>query len=151
MPFPSPELFPPFYPGSTPPKSEGFGENEFPVTITDEFTNPTGRWFHYYAPPVLQRGAIRNQRHVNIRSFVKERRAIHVSMFIMDQFKMSDLDQQTIANFTVDTAHALVYAESNEEWTYGTVKRQSDRNMWNGIKVTCKASEETVTQSVIPV
>jgi hypothetical protein len=153
MPFPSSEIYPSegLYPGSTPPKSEGFGDSEFPVVITDEFSYPNGRWFHYYAPPVLQRGAVRNQRHVNIRSFVSERRSIHVSMFVMDQFDMYALDGETIAHFTQDTAKALVYAESDESWTYGTVKRQSDRNNWNGITVPCKANTETITQSVIPV
>lgn len=55
-----------------------------------------------------------------------------------------------ISRYTKDTtppAHVVVIG--NENWTFGTVAPQSDRNNWNGISVVCAANQVTPTQSVI--
>lgn len=154
MPFPSTTLFPSetLYPGTPFEPIDGLGHSEFPIDITDEFSYPQGRWYHYDAVPEIQKRALRNQRHVNIRSFVDERRSSEVTMLFMDRLTMYDLDDRHLADFSIDSiSPARIVVQENERWTNGTVKKQSDRNHWNGISVVCNTSVSnlTTTQSVI--
>lgn len=126
--------------------------SDFPVIITDEFYETDGQWFQYDAVPTSQRGALRTQKHTNIRSFVNDSRAAEVIMLYMDRLTMHDLDGKALSDFTVDAATpASVIVLANEQWSNGTVGPQSDRNNWNGISVTCDTSKSnlTITQSVI--
>lgn len=118
--------------------------------ITDEFAEPNGEWTDYQSIVPEQNEAIRTQKHVDIRSFVPDKPAIQVSMFVMDGKTMLDLDGGEISLFTHDSIpSATIFIANNEGWTYGTVGPQSDRHNWNGIKAKCPAGQVTTTQSVI--
>lgn len=121
-----------------------------PINITDEFTEPMGQWTNYAAIPTSQQVALRNQRHVNIRTFSSADRATPVVMLWMDRFQMFDLDGESLGTFSSD-GDAKLIVQRDEAWTNGTVKRQTDRNNWNGITVTCDTttSNLTTTQSII--
>lgn len=173
------------------------------IELTDEFTEPTGEWENYSAINREQNGALREQKHVDIRSFVPDKPAAQVNMLLMDRLTMYSLDgfAGPLWNSTVEyligdvveyetggnkktyraiaastnkvptetsywteiespgaklarissnaTPPARVIVKNNEGWTYGEVGPQSDRNMWNGLKMTCKANQTTTSQSVI--
>lgn len=121
------------------------------VEITDEFLDPLGEW-DGYSSITTQNEALREQKHVDIRSFVPDQPAAQVTMYFLDRLTMSALDKSEIGTLSSDASpSAKVTVVNNEGWTFGTVGPQSDRNNWNGIKVECDPaiSVITTTQSVI--
>lgn len=125
-------------------------ESEFPIEITDEFTDPFGRWLNYNVIPLVQEEQLKVQEHVDIRSFVPEKPSAQVTMFLMDRLTMFSLDGGELGLYSHDTTpSAKVIVINNEGWTFGSVGPQTDRNNWNGIKVECAANQTTTTQSVI--
>lgn len=123
-----------------------------PIDITDEFLDPAGEWTNYDAIPFNQEEALREQKHVDIRSFVPDLPSARVTMLLTDRLTMFDLDGKEIATLSSGTfPPARVIVVNNEEWTFGTVGPQTDRNNWNGISVECDPaiSSITTTQSVI--
>lgn len=174
------------------------------VEITDEFADNLGEWFGYASIDQTQQTALREQKHVDIRSFVPDQPAAAFNMLFMDRLSMYNLDgfigkpwNATITYQIGDVVEyetggvkkvyraietstnkvpnsnpsfwteipspgaklsrissnaspaARVIVQGNEQWTFGEVGPQSDRNNWNGIKVTCKANQTTTTLSVI--
>lgn len=125
------------------------------IELTDEFNQPTGEWIGYSSIDREQNEALRNQKHVDIRSFVPDLPAARVNMLFMDRFAMYTLDGEggkgtELAQYSSDStppAHMVVV--NNESWTFGEVGPQEDRNNWDGITVTCKAGQVTTTQSII--
>jgi hypothetical protein len=121
-----------------------------PAEITDEFLESYGGWENYDALPGGANEALRNQEHVDIRSFVPDKPATQVTMLLMDRLAMGNLDNTELGVYTSNaTPPATVIVVNNEGWTYGDVGPQADRNNWNGITVNCAAEAITTTQSVI--
>lgn len=91
MSWPSPTLFPSLttFPAFI-PRTNIDGTSI--VEITDEFVEPTGEWKGYTAIPIAQETALREQKHVNIRSFVPDLAAAQVTMLLMDRLTMFYLD-----------------------------------------------------------
>lgn len=122
------------------------------VEITDEFTEANGEWSGYSAINQTQNQGLREQKHVNLRSFQPYKLSAQIKMLLLDQFTMFALDNTELATYSsTESVKAKIAIVNNENWTYGTVAPQSDRNNWYGIKVECdpEVSSVTTTQSVI--
>lgn len=120
------------------------------VEITDEFTEPLGQWLNYDAISLNQEEQLRDQKHVDIRSFVPDLTSAQVTMFMMDRLTMFSLDEGELGMYSHDALpSARIIVLSNEGWTFGSVEPQADRNNWNGISFKCEANQTTTTQSVI--
>lgn len=149
---PSSNLFPSFalFPNEFSLHSDSKEKGEFPVEITDEFIDPLGRWVNYDSIPSVQEEQLKVQEHVDIRSFVPDKPAAEVTMFMMDRLTMFSLDKSELGLYSHDSIpSAKVVVIDNEGWTFGSVGPQSDRNNWNGISFECIANQTTTTQSVI--
>lgn len=115
-----------------------------PIDITDEFQEPNGEWENYTSIVPIQNEALRKQKHVDLRSFVPDKAAAKLSMFFLDSFSMGRLDEGEIELY-----ESTIVTGNVEHWSHGTVAAQSDRNNWNGIKLTCAANTTTTTESVV--
>lgn len=122
--------------------------NKKSIDLTDEFTEPTGEWSGYSAITKGETQGLREQKHVDIRSFNPDKPGGQVNMIFLDRLTMTTLDASEMGNLS-SSVTARVIVTNNEEWSFGEVGVQSDRNNWNGIKVECKANQTTTTQSVI--
>lgn len=124
--------------------------SQFPVPLTDEFTNILGEWINYSSISLAQEEQLRLQKHIDIRSFVPDKYAAQVTMFMMDRLTMFSMDNSELGLYSRDSVSpAKIIVKDNEGWTFGSVGPQSDRNNWNGIEVECLANQITTTQSVI--
>lgn len=96
-----------------------------PVELTDEFTEPTGQWENYAAINPEQNEALREQKHVDIRSFVPDKPAAQVNMLLMDRLSMYTLDgfAGTPWNSTVEYQIGAVveYEIGEEKHTYRAI------------------------------
>lgn len=118
------------------------------IPITDEFSTLTGEWTNYNVIPTGQQGQIRNQKHVDIRCFDNTDLGAPVSMLSLDTLTMAQLDQIKMSAISIDVAGKVV-VRPGEEWTAGTTGKQSDRNNWTGISLTCTTGNTSTTQSVV--
>lgn len=123
------------------------------IPIRGEFDDLEGRLQNFDAYDVAQRVQIRKQKHVNIRSFVQDQVMVPTNMFALDQQTMVVLNTQTMGDLnSKDASGNLLFTiavKPGEAWTNGAVGKQSDRNNWRGLSLTCQGGSTTTTESVL--
>lgn len=79
--------------------------NKKSIEITDEFTEPYGEFTGYAALGNEQNEALREQKHVDIRSFVADKPSAQVNMLFMDRLTMFYLDGEPAAAWSSTTEY----------------------------------------------
>lgn len=118
------------------------------IPIPDEFTEEAGKFTNYDAIPLNQRDQLHKQKHVDIRLFNDEPVSSGISMLYLDALTLFELDQLKMNQLSIDDG-AQIVIHAGENWTAGTVARQSDRNYWHGISLSCTVTGPNITQSVM--
>lgn len=113
------------------------------ILIGDEFDNDTGQFPNYDATDDDQRIQLRAQKHTDIRSFQQEDVTARVTMGLLDLISMGDMNLKTMSDLDGSTIILR-----GEQWSSGVVGRQSDRNDWLGITLSCTTGSN-ITQSVL--
>ena len=115
------------------------------IPIRDDFTNGEGRFRNYDAANRDQREQLIKQKHVDIRSFRQEDISARTQMLYLDLITMEILDELTLAQL-----NGNVVVRRGEQWTQGTILKETDRNNVHGLQLSCSVGT-TVTQSIITV
>lgn len=118
------------------------------IQIADEFTNAVGEFPNYDAIPLNQREQLREQEHVDIRLFNDEPLLTSVNMLHLDLLTLYEIGQLSMDQISTDFG-AKIVLRTGEKWTAGTVTRQTDRNYWHGISLSCTTGGPNVTESVM--
>ena len=113
------------------------------IPIRDNFDNAEGRFRNYDAVPRNQREQLYKQAHVDIRGFRQEDIGARVPMLYIDLLGMSDLDLRDMSEL-----NGTVIVNRGEQWTQGTVQKNSDRNNAYGLTMACVVGTNT-TKSVM--
>jgi hypothetical protein len=121
------------------------------IQITEEFDGATAEFDGYDSIPLEQRGQLHSQKHVDIRTFNDREVGQRIDMLILGRLTMGSLDLVKMSQITADSnPPARIIVRSAEGWSNGTYGRQSDRNNWTGISLSCTTGgNPNITQSVI--
>lgn len=115
------------------------------IPIKDDFSDREGRFRNYDAANRDQREQLYKQKHVDIRGFRQEDLSARIPMLYLDLLTMEILDVRTMSEL-----NGNVVVRRGEQWTQGTVLKETDRNNAHGLNLSCSVGT-TVTQSIITV
>lgn len=106
---------------------------------------------NYSAVDIPQAAQLRDQKHVNIRSFYGDDDLIAVAtrdvyMLFMDTLTMDDL-----TTISVQQLDGTITVREGEQWTQGTWERDPARKSWHTVTITCIANTPTLAASIIRV
>lgn len=111
--------------------------NYVPIQISDYFDSETGEFLNYSTPATVtatrdQQTQLQKQKHVDIRTFNNDGLNTQRVMLHLDALSMGEVDALTVGSLT-----GTIVARPGESWSAGTVARQTDRNYWYGLSLTC--------------
>lgn len=124
--------------------------HDIEIPITEEFSDPFGRFVNYDLYDDDLRALVQGQRHVDIRSFVFDDSFLVETVGHLSGFDLGTLDVETMSEIEGDT----IVVQAGEVWTSAsTVAYGADpaRNHWNTLRVTLTAGPNVVTSIDDPV
>lgn len=108
------------------------------IPLRENFEDPQGRFLNYDAYDTNQLAALKNQQHIDIRSFEENDVVTTISMLYLDLLALT-----TLNNMTMDDLTSTTVVRAGERWTNGTVTKDPARKNWNKLFMPCSAGTNT--------
>jgi hypothetical protein len=116
------------------------------ANLNEEFVDRQGQLLRYNPYSDRDRLDLRNQAHVDIRSFVGQSRLVNLTVGAFSAYTVQTLSTQTVGALQTLSIATI----PGEGWTAGAVASDPTRNNWRGLSLTLAVGVNT-TSSVITV